>query len=209
MDDFFKTLSNFDELIELSKRVISTLPPHRFRLTKWVSNSFEILNSRRKTEISPRLVSLDLHTPTVERAFGMFWNINQGKLTFKPVTKDYPNTKRGILSFVSSVFDPLGVLKPSLLEPKRIIQEFWKLKISWDEKILKELESRWILRKNEMINIYHVNLDRWYGFENNADIRVELNIFCGASAQTYGTFAYFLFSNNDYKQNIYSFVLSN
>ena len=75
----------------------------------------------------------------------MIWNINQDKLTFKPVTKDYPNTKRGILSFVSSIFDPLGVLIPSLLEPKLIIQELWKLKISWDEQIPKEIESRWIL----------------------------------------------------------------
>ena len=66
---------------------------------------------------------------------------------------DYPNTKRGILSFVSSVFDPLGVLILSLLEPKLIIKELWKLKISWDEQIPKELESRWILWKNDMINI--------------------------------------------------------
>ena len=89
----------------------------------------------------------------------MIWNINQDKLTFKPVTKDYPNAKRGILSFVSSVFDPFGVLIPSLLEPKPIIQKLWKLKISWDEQIPKELESRWILWKNEMINISHVSLD--------------------------------------------------
>ena len=77
MDDFFKTLSYFDELIELSKRVISTLPPHRFRLTKWVSNSFEILNSRRKTEISPRLVSLDLHTLPLKEHSGCFGILNK------------------------------------------------------------------------------------------------------------------------------------
>ena len=77
----------------------------------------------------------------------MIWNINQGKLTLKPVTEDYPNTKRGILPFLSSVFDPLGVWTPSLLEPKLIIEELWKLKISWDEQIPKELECRWMLWK--------------------------------------------------------------
>ena len=177
MNDFLKALSNVDELIELSKRVISTLLSHEFRLTNWISNACEILNSLPKTEISPKLVSLDFHTPSVERALGMIWNINQDKLTFKPVTKDYPNTKRGILSLVSSVFDPFGVLTPSLLEPKLIIQELWKLKISSDEQIPKELECRWIFWKNEMINISHVSLDGRYDFENNADIRVELNIF--------------------------------
>ena len=69
----------------------------------------------------------------VERALRMIWNINQNKLTFKPVTKDYPITKHGILPLASSAFDPLVVLTPNLLEPKLIIQELWKLKISWDE----------------------------------------------------------------------------
>ena len=127
MYDFLRSLSTVDELIELSKRVISTLLSHGFRLTKWVSNSCEMLNSLPKTEISPKLVCLDLHSPAVERALRVIWNINQDKTTFKPVTKDYPNTKRGILSFVSSVFDPLRVLTPSLLEPKLIVQELWSV----------------------------------------------------------------------------------
>ena len=59
-----------------------------------------------------------------------------------------------------------------------------------------------------MINISHISLDRRYGFENNVDVGVELNIFCDAQAQAYGAVAYFVFSNKDYKQNICSFVLS-
>ena len=129
MDNFLISLSNVDELIELSKRVISG-----FRLTQWVTNSFAISSSLPKTEISPKLVS-----PAVERALGMIWYNNQDKLTFKPATKDYPNTKPGILSLVSSVFDSLGDLAPSLLEPKLILQKLWKLKISWDEQTSKDL----------------------------------------------------------------------
>ena len=184
MDYFSKLLSTVDELIELFKRVNSTLLSHGFRLTKWVSNSREILNS-------PKLVSHDLHSPTAERALGMIWNNNQDKLTFKPVTNDCPNTKHVIQSLVSSVFDTLGDLAPCFLEPKLILQELWKLKISWDEEIPKELKARWIIWKNEMINISHVTLDRWYAFENNVDVRVELNIFCDASSQEQMRISYF------------------
>ena len=132
-------------MIELPKRIISTLLPHGFRLTKRVSNSSEILNSLPKTDIWPKPVSLELHTPTIERALGIIWNINQDKLTLKPVTKDNLNTKRGILSLVSSVYNPFGVLTPSLLEPNLILQELWKLKISWDKQTSKELEVWWIV----------------------------------------------------------------
>lgn len=76
-------------MVELSERVISTLPSDGFRLTKWVSESTDISNSLLKTERSPKLVSLG--------AFEVIWNFNQDELTFKPVTNDYPNTKRGIL----------------------------------------------------------------------------------------------------------------
>ena len=42
---------------------------------------------------------------------------------FKPIKKDIPVTKRGILSLFPSIFDPLGILAPSVLETKLIIQD--------------------------------------------------------------------------------------
>ena len=59
----------------------------------------------------------------VERELLMVWDVNQDKLTFKPVTKDDPNTKRDLLSLSSTIFNPLEVSAPSLREPKFIIQE--------------------------------------------------------------------------------------
>ena len=70
MDDFLKSLSNVNDLINLSKRVMSVLQCHGFRLTKWMSNSPEISHSLPTSEISTNIISLDLNTPTVERAPG-------------------------------------------------------------------------------------------------------------------------------------------
>ena len=52
-------------------------------------------------------------------------------------------TKCSILSFVSSIFDLLGILSPSLIEPKQIIQDLWKQNIDWDEKIPADILQRW------------------------------------------------------------------
>ena len=121
---------------------MAVLQCHGFRLTKWMSNSAEILYSLPTSEISTSIISLDLSTATVKRALGMIWNIHQNTLSFTPTTRYYPNTKRGILSLVSLVLNLLGILTPSLLEPKLIIQELWMLKIDWDSKIPLEIETR-------------------------------------------------------------------
>ena len=61
---------------------------------------------------------------------------------FKAVDGKVPNTTHGILSFVSSILAPLGILSPSLIEPKRIIQDLWELNIEWGEQILADILQR-------------------------------------------------------------------
>ena len=56
------------------------------------------------------------------------WNYKKDTLNVKHSNKSYPITKRGILSHISSIFDPLSLLVSYLLEPKLIIQQLWKEK---------------------------------------------------------------------------------
>ena len=41
------------------------------------------------------------------------------------------------------MFDPLGTLSPSLIEPKQIIQDLWKQNIDWDEQIPADISQIW------------------------------------------------------------------
>ena len=50
-------------------------------------------------------------------------------LSFNIHQKSIPNTKKGILSVVASIFDPLGIVSPAVLEAKLIIQSLWKEKV--------------------------------------------------------------------------------
>ena len=72
------------------------------------------------------------------------WNYKKDILNVKHSNKSYPNTKRGILSHISSTFDPLGLLVPFQLEPKLIIQQLWKEKIESDDKIPETSNNRWV-----------------------------------------------------------------
>ena len=63
-------------------------------------------------------------------------------------------TKRGLLSLVSSIFDPLGILTPAIIQPKQIIQLTWQRKINWDDPLPLDLEIQW---KNWLINLSKIN----------------------------------------------------
>ena len=55
----------------------------------------------------------------------MIWNVSEDFFVFKALLKQCVYTKRGILGIVASIFDPLGIFTPSILEVKLIIQSLW------------------------------------------------------------------------------------
>ena len=108
--------------------VTKALSEGGFRLTKWVSNDQQILKPSPSQEVSSTLINLDFDDALIERALGILWNPGTDPLQIKVTAKDVPLTKRGILSYISPILDPLGILAPIILEPKLIIQRLWKQK---------------------------------------------------------------------------------
>ena len=153
-------------------------------------------------------MNVDLNSLISERTLGLIRNIENDTFTFKPVTKDLPDTKRGILSIVSSVFDPLGILTPSLAEAKYIIQQLWREKVDWDKPIPTYLNKRWNLWKHEINNISTISVPRWFGFHSSLTNEIELHIYCDASEIAYGAVAYLRCLEEKANQYSVSFVLS-
>lgn len=55
----------------------------------------------------------------LERALRVQWNIEKDTFIFRIALQDSPLTRRGILSVVSSIYDPLGFLAPFILKQSR------------------------------------------------------------------------------------------
>ena len=94
-----------------------------FRLTKFVSNSSLVLS-----QIPPE--DKDNQTD-IFRVFGVKWNLEKDCFFMKPLT-DFPKdasayTQRNIFSLVSSVFDSIGIMSPSTIRVKIVLQELLKL----------------------------------------------------------------------------------
>ena len=62
---------------------------------------------------------------------------------FKITVKDRPLTRRGILSVVSSIYDPLGFLSPFILQVNMILCDLSKKGLNWDDQIPNEDGTRW------------------------------------------------------------------
>lgn len=115
VDDCLKSVGSPSEAVRLSRQLIDILSKGGFRLTKWISNSREMLESIPQSERAPSVVSLDLDGLPLERALGVQWDVEMDRLTFSISEKGRPTTRRGLLSVVSSLFDPMGIMGPSVL----------------------------------------------------------------------------------------------
>ena len=202
MDDFLNSQPTKEKMCTIVKEACEILSTGSFRLTKWLSNSEDVLNSIDRTEISDKVSS-----HSIERVLGMLWNFHSDTLAVKVEHKNVPETKRGILSYISTVFDPIGILSPLLLTPKLIVQELWKMQYDWDEQISEPILTKWRRWKETFEQLENVKLPRWYGFHIQEVKRVELHVFADASTQAYAATVYLRSINN--KGNIKSsFVIA-
>jgi hypothetical protein len=69
--------------------------------------------------------------------------LNQINLVFVFTIKDKPLTRRGILSTIGSIYDPLGIAAPVLLPGKMILQDLCQEKADWDDEIPDTYRHRW------------------------------------------------------------------
>ena len=129
MDDYLGSYRNIDFAKETVANVMKVLSEGGFRLTKWISNSNSLFEVLLKSEIAKSRRKDNSMKNETEKILGIIWNYKKDILNVKHSNKSYPNTKRGILSHISSIFDPLSLLVPFLLEPKLIIQQLWKEKM--------------------------------------------------------------------------------
>ena len=100
-------------------------------------------------------------------------------------------TKRVIVKFVSSIFDPHGLVAPILLKPKKLIQDLWKAKVDWDCEIPEEYRKVWDDIKEDLIKIDEILLERCVNpLKGEGPQQFQLIVFADASKVAYAAVAY-------------------
>lgn len=190
VDDCLKSGNEEDKLVHVAHELKDLCANGGFELTKFVSNSRKLLESFPLEELGKKVKELYIGYDSLpmEKALGMCWNTESDTLTIYIGDKSKPLTKRGVLSVISSMYDPLGMVAPSLLHGRLIMQEASRLKLGWDETIPEPLQSRWFTWMDSLNELTKVALDKCIkpkGF--GPVVSCQLHNFCDASERGYGS----------------------
>ena len=84
-------------------------------------------------------------------------------------------------SRVSSMYDPLGLISPVIIQGKMLFQQFTRLNIPWDESVPSDLAFRWSIWLISLEHISSLRFPRCVIPDELVDGSVELHHFCDAS----------------------------
>jgi len=124
VDDLLKSFPDAERAIQVSKQLQELLARGGFELTKWISNSRTVLSAFPVEERAPHIKSLDLKSESLpmDRALGIHWNVEHDTINFVTSNKEQPDNRKGVLSFIATVYDPLGFASPLLLPGRELIR---------------------------------------------------------------------------------------
>lgn len=125
VDDGLVSLPSEAEAINLLRRIQASLTESNIRLHKFVSNSAAVIGAFPSEDCVPVIKDLDLsgETAPMQQSLGLLWEIRSDTFTFFASTEVKPYTRRGVLSTVNSVFDPLGLLAPVTIQGRALLHE--------------------------------------------------------------------------------------
>ena len=193
VDDGLKSVPTTASAVELVKNVKAMCHQGGFNLHKFLSNSKDVIKSIPESDRTEGVkeIDLDLDKLPLERTLGVQWCVESDSFEFNIVLQDKPCTRRGILSTVSSVYDPIGFVAPLMLQGKAILQELCGLNLDWDEPVPEEAKMKWERWRMELMKLQSIKIPRCYKPSHFGQvIRAELHHFSDASVQGYGQCSY-------------------
>lgn len=160
-----------------------------FKLTKWNSNRPEVLQgvpSEERCTESHDSFSMKIRQPTL----GMRWNVRADVFELKVDLPASPETRRGILSVVASLFDPLGLAGPVTLKARQLLQKLCEVNLGWDAPIPEEFAVSWRKWLHDVQSVSSLRIPRWLGLSESRTLICELHVFSDASDVGYSAVSY-------------------
>lgn len=176
-----------EESIQKKKQVVGLLQSAGYALKKWSSNSVRVLEGI-PLEDRPKRPSFDPKDDHALKVLGLHWDPSIGTFGYHTHNEVVKPKKRGVLSAIAKLYDPIGTLGPTLLYAKVIMQQLWKSQFDWDTPLPHEPRTAWSEYVGEMPFLRHVKIARHVDISQYKE--VQLIGFCDASQKGYAGMVY-------------------
>ncbi|KAL7304617.1 hypothetical protein TKK_0002868 [Trichogramma kaykai] len=182
VDDILTGADSLEEAKSLQQELISLLMAGGFPLSKWTANDPALLAgfAPEQKAASPK------NDWTKEEAcsmLGISWQPAEDAFRWSidalPEAGVVP--KRGALSFIGRLYDPLGWISPIVIRFKMFMQRLWPLGLSWDDILPASLQELWQSLIGDLRRLPELHFRRWIGLSPSANAIVEIHGFADAS----------------------------
>lgn len=183
VDDIISGADTVENARALQRQLSELLKEGGFEAHKWCSNRKDTLSEvpaiYRETNSN-----LDLDTADVIGTLGLEWDPILDEFCFKVLPMGNVSTKRKMLSAISKLFDPLGLIGPVLTTAKILMQRLWQIKIDWDDPLPETILDKWNefqegLKKADIIRVPRVVINP------SQTSQFIIHGFCDASESAY------------------------
>ncbi|XP_034396072.1 uncharacterized protein LOC117735512 [Cyclopterus lumpus] len=193
VDDGLKSLPTVEAAVNLLKKTQDVLSKSNLRLHKIAANNKEVMEAFPAEDRAKDLKDLDLSADTLpmQRSLGINWDLQTDCFHFSVSDEIKSYTRRGVLSTINSLYDPLGFVAPVTIQGKAILRELTTEKGDWDSPLPQEMEDAWTSWRASLKELSQLSIPRAYTTTSPpAAVRRELCVFSDASTKAIAAVAY-------------------
>ncbi|VDI29683.1 Hypothetical predicted protein [Mytilus galloprovincialis] len=193
VDDGLTSCPTKEEAVKLMKDTQQALAKYgNLRLHKFASNCAEVMSAFHASDLASNLKDLDLECDSkpLQRSLGLSWDVNTDNFLFQLSSENKPITRRGILSTINSLYDPLGFLAPVIIQGKLLLRKIVSETVDWDQPLTDETADEWKSWRDTLIAIETLRIPRTYVPYLSKTTTKELHVFSDASEKAIAAVAY-------------------
>ena len=189
MDDYLDSFEDPDVAFKTSQELITLLALGGFKLTNFISNVTKINKELNPPQSAPQQESKNIVTcgDNSSHVLGLKWDhIDDTLVVSRGVNRELKNsiTQRTVLSSVSSVFDPIGLVAPYTVRARLLLKEIWRIHgQQWDDELPFDIKTKFLAWHSGLPSLGKMSIKRSY-FSAPVDW-VELHMFGDSSEEVF------------------------
>lgn len=190
VDDLLAGADDEQTTLDIYREVKMLLSKGQMDIKKFQSNSEKVM---KRIPVADHGTFLNIGSNEVLKTLGMIWEPKEDRFSYfyEPGSCE-KLTRRIILSEISRLFDPLGLIQPVMIRAKLFMQRLYASTTNWDEPVTPEDIENWQNFRMQLSEVATISIPRPVIATDvpKSQLRFELHGFCDASEVAYAVAIY-------------------